>query len=146
MEGLLWKMKKAAYGLCDASRKFWQRVMDLLIEIGCKPLAGDETLLYFHSGGRLEGIVCLHVDDILGGGTVKLKEEVMERIAKEYACSKREKNVFRYTGVDVERDKNGYVFVSQEAYVDNIEEVKKKHSDDNRRPLNKEEFKEFQGG
>ena len=87
MEGKIWKMRKAAYGLCDASRKFWQRVMDLLLGLGGRPIVGDETLLYFHNEGNLIGLVCLHVDDILAGGSPTFKSSVIDKFEKAFKIS-----------------------------------------------------------
>ena len=141
MTGKLWRMKKAAYGLVDASRKFWQEVMDILLQLGCRPVVGVETLLYYRVEGKLEGLICLHVDDILAGGSVKFKENIMNQVEKRFACSKREINSFRYTGVDIERTENGDILTSQQAYVDNLEEYPVDNSEDNERLLSKEEFK-----
>ena len=145
MNGMLWKMRKAAYGLNDASRKFWQRIMELLTGLGCKPVVGDKTLLYFHNNGKLEGLLCLHVGDILGGGTPHFKTKILDEVEKTFACSKRERNSFRYTGVDVEREKDGNIVASQEVYVESLEEIPIKDSSDNKRSLTKPEFKDFRG-
>ena len=136
-------MKKAAYGLKDASRKFWQRMMDLLLKLGCKPIVGDETLLYYHSKQGLEGVIGLHVDDILGGGTPNFKEKMMDVVENTFACSKRESNIFRYTGAYIELQNSGEILISQLDYVDNLKEIDVDKSSDNRRPLTRKEFKEF---
>ena len=66
LEGKLWHMKKAAYGLNDASRRWWAKVVEYLVDLGGKTLVGDECFLYFHNRGKLAGIICLHVDDFKG--------------------------------------------------------------------------------
>ena len=40
-EGHLWRMKKAAYGLIDASRRWFKRVMKFMIGKGGQTLTGD---------------------------------------------------------------------------------------------------------
>ena len=60
-------------------------------------------------------------------------------------CSRREYNKFRYTGVDVERLETGDILESQEDYVKNLEEIEIEEDSENRRPLTKEEYKEFRG-
>ena len=63
LPGMLWRMKKAAYGLNDASRRFYCEVIELLLSLGCKTLVGDESFLYFHKDEVLHGCVTIHVDD-----------------------------------------------------------------------------------
>ena len=48
MEGYLWKMKKAAYGLYDASHLWWIKVMEEMTKLGGKTLVGEELLVYFY--------------------------------------------------------------------------------------------------
>ena len=57
VEGYLWKMKKAAYGLYDASRRWWVKVMEELKELGGRTLVGDESTIYFHKDGEFAGII-----------------------------------------------------------------------------------------
>ena len=42
MPGMLWLMKKAAYGLYDAGRRWWIKVILVLKELGGQTLVGDE--------------------------------------------------------------------------------------------------------
>jgi hypothetical protein len=62
MEGYLWKMKNAAYGLYDASRRWWVKVLEVMKELGGQTLVGDESLIYFHNDGKLAGLISLHVN------------------------------------------------------------------------------------
>ena len=87
-EGFIWKMVKPAYGLYDASRRWWARLADELVDEGCRTLVRDEALFYFFKEGRLQGLLSLHVDNIQGAGNMKFKKEVMERIEKVFKISK----------------------------------------------------------
>ena len=68
--GKVWKLRKSAYGLYDASQKWFLAVKAQLLEMGMKPVSGDNAVFTKHdSEGNLKGVYILHVDDFLVGGT-----------------------------------------------------------------------------
>ena len=143
MPGKLWLMQKAAYGLVDASRRWWIKVVEYLISLGGRTLVGDECLLYFHIEKKLVGIVELHVDDFQGAGSDWFEKHVMDAIENKFKLSKRESQIFKYTGIDVMTKPDGSIEINQEAYKDTLETIDIDNNADNERPLNKEEFKKF---
>ena len=130
MDGFLWKMKKAAYGLYDASRRWWMKVMEVMIELGGKTLVGDESLVCFHKDGRLIGLISLHVDDFQGAGNEYFFKNVMDIISQRFKISKREVQSFRFTGVDVAGLENGDVTISQTSYAESLEKIQVDSNDD----------------
>jgi hypothetical protein len=66
----------------------------------------------------------------------------LDTIYKNFECSKREVDKFRFTGIDVEKTDDG-ILMSQNEYTKSIEEIEVKSSEDIKRDLNKEEFKQF---
>ena len=72
----------------EASRKFWLRVKEVLLEIGLKIMEGDKAFYYLHQDGELMGIVITHVDDFTIAGTEAFIKEVLETISKEITISK----------------------------------------------------------
>ena len=144
MPGMLWKMNKAAYGLYDAGRRWWIKVILVLKELGGRTLVGDESFLYFHMDGKLVGLIALHVDDFQGAGTPAFFIEVMDQICARFKISKREKGNFKYTGVNVRKVGNE-ILLDQSDYAETLEELKVDPTDDNKRPLTREEYKQFRG-
>ena len=144
MKGILWKMKKAAYGLYDAGRRWWIKVILVLKELGGRTLVGDESFLYFHKAGKLIGLIALHVDDFQGAGTTDFFRGVMDKICLKFKISKREKENFKYTGVNVRKIGNEIV-LDQNDYAESLKEIKVDPKDDNKRALTREEYKEFRG-
>lgn len=65
----MWKLQKSAYGLYDASRKWFFAVKAELVELGMKPVSGDDAVFTMHEQGQLTGVCIMHVDDFLVGGT-----------------------------------------------------------------------------
>ena len=144
MPGFLWRMKKAAYGLNDASRRWWIKVIMFLKELGGKTLIGDESFIYFQKDGRLFGFISLHVDDFQGSGTTDFFENVMDNICEKFKISKRERGAFKYTGVNV-RQEGKEIIIDQLDYAESLEEIDINPKDDNKRPLTKDEYKKFRG-
>ena len=142
---MLWKMWIAAYGLYDAGRRWWIKVILFLKELGGKTLVvGDESFLYFHKDGKLVGLIALHVDDFQGAGTNELFMNVMDKICSKFKISKRERGNFKYTGVNV-RKTGDEIVLDQNDYVESLQEIDVDPKDDNKRALTKEEYKKFRG-
>ena len=68
VKGTVWKLKHGLYGLKDGDRQFYMIVKDELLRFGCKMCELDPALLYLHTGGKLCGIICCHVDNFLHAG------------------------------------------------------------------------------
>ena len=62
-------MKKAIYGLFDASRLWCIKVNEEMTKLGGKTLVGDKSLVYFCDNGRCIGLITLQVDDFQEAGT-----------------------------------------------------------------------------
>ena len=144
MSGFLWKMKKAAYGLYDASRRWWIKVILFLKELGGRTLVGDESFIYFHKDGKLVGMIALHVDDFQGTGNKDFFRNIMDKICEKFKISKRECGNFKYTGVNV-RQEGGDIVIDQIDYAESMNEIEIDPKDENKRPLTKDEYKKFRG-
>ena len=65
MDGKLWLLQKAAYGLLDGSRLFYLEMKHQLEKFGFKEISGDSAFFTYHKAGELMGFACIHVDDLL---------------------------------------------------------------------------------
>ena len=72
--GFVWKLKKGAYGLYDASRQWFLAVKKELLDIGMRQLSGDEAVFHLIKDHKLIGICALHMDDFLTGGTLEFEK------------------------------------------------------------------------
>ena len=122
-EGVLWKLVKPLHVLMDASRKFWLIMKKIFEDEGLKTVKGDEAFYYKFDGKKLEGMVLTHVDDFSMAETHGFLDELEKKIRKELNVSKVEKNKYRFTGIDIEKKKDGIV-MSMEDYAESIEEIK----------------------
>merc|ERR1712240_169708 len=122
-EGKIWKLLKPLYVLDDASRKFYLKVKETLQELGIKTLPGDNAFYYENRNGVLIGMNLSHVDDFTIAGEDEFEERILNGIARKFTVSKVEKDVFRFTGLDVKAE-NGMIEVSMEDYANSVEEIK----------------------
>ena len=64
-EGKVWLLKKIVYGLPDASKSWYTRVKEELLELNVKASKYALGLFMYQYGGTLNGLLVTHVDDFL---------------------------------------------------------------------------------
>ena len=122
IKGLVWLLKKRAYGLTDASRGFYLELRSSLINLGCKQSRYDLAMyLWYGPTGKLEGMVLTHVDDLLhGSGTELFHKCVMVPLKEKFRFGSEENTEFRYVGMQVKQS-NKSIFVNQDHYILSME-------------------------
>ena len=113
LDGKLWLLKKAAYGLLDGSRLFYLELKEKLEKIGMKQLSGDSAVFTCHVDGKLSGIVCIHVDDLLLMGNSWFKKTVIKKLFQQFRFSKVEYKKFKYLGCQIEKHTDGDISLNQ---------------------------------
>ena len=116
----VWKLSKPLYGLNDASRKFYLKVVRILKDCGCLQSVYDPALFYFidPQSGNLAGIVGTHVDDFIHAGDKVFENKVMSTIYKSFTVGSSETLNFKYTGFQISQ-------TASEISVDQFEYVEK---------------------
>ena len=118
--GVVWKLKKAVYGLNDASRKWWLKCSSELEDLGCVRLIYDPALfIQFGESGKLGGIVCLHVDDELGCGNKEFIEKVWNKLDERLCVGSTEKDNFRYIRLNIKQSDDG-ITIDQQHYIERL--------------------------
>ena len=79
---IVWKLKKALYGLDDASRSWYLKVDEVLLQLGCKRARGDPSLYMMHKQGRLVGLIGVHVDDFVYTGNTDFYSKIIAQLLK----------------------------------------------------------------
>ena len=80
----------------------------MFTEIGFRRLEGDEAVYYMlNEKGNLDGIVFMHVDNFDLAGNTDFVEMVREKVCAVLNVSQVEDNHFRFTGIDVQKRKDG---------------------------------------
>ena len=146
MKGKLWRLEKCLYGLKDASRQWYLKVAKKLDELGFKRSKYDHGLFYKLHGGKLIGLIGLHVDDFLTCGGKMFKMSILPKLLKHFQVGKSESSEFMYTGYKIVQNNSG-IKLDQVDYVQNIrvpmldaERLKQKEQ-----PMEQEELTSYRG-
>ena len=117
--GKLWKLLKCLYGLKDASRQWYLKIENRLLSLGFKKSRYDPGFFYFIHGGKLIGMIGLHVDDFLQSGSDYFNKHIIPEVVKAFKIGKSENKEFIYTGFDIKQNDSG-ITLEQSEYVKNI--------------------------
>ena len=144
VENKVWKLKKSAYGLYDASRKWFLAVKAEVLPMGMKAVTGDDAVFHMIKDDKLIGICLLHVDDFLVGGTPEFDRLLRNRLQERFTFGKIEEQKFKFTGLNIQQNCNG-IFIDQIDFISSLEPIEIKRVGDKNEKLNKEEFEYYRG-
>ena len=119
MPNKLWLLNKCLYGLKDASRKWYLKVVEKLKQLGFKTSCYDSGMFFLIKDGKLIGIVALHVDDFLHTGNDFFNRVIMPQVLACFKVGKSESREFMYTGFYLKQSDQG-VRIDQDKYVKNV--------------------------
>ena len=143
-EGEIWLLNRAGYGLYDSARLWYLEIVEQLEKHGMRHVIGDEAVFYYRVNDKTEGVLLLHVDDLLALGSDKFHANIIDDLKNKFTFGKIEKNEFRFCGIDIKVTNDG-IIISQNDYVDSLEEIPNSETHDLDRQLSKEEFKLYRG-
>ena len=124
--GVLWKLLKPVYGLCDAPRGWHLALNDEILKTGCEICKIDPAMYIKFSENeteiekKLEGLVLSHVDDLLNGGTPGFQHNVMGSVKSAFHFGTDETEAFWYTGMNMTQTQNE-IIIDQDHYVRALE-------------------------
>ena len=120
MSGKVVRLNKSLYGLKQASRTFYKRLVSDLKRIGFEQSLSDPCVLRFMMGDEVMGMVAIHVDDILYAGTKSLVKVVVEALGDSLP-TKNLGEVKFFLGCAFIRDREaGTIEISQESYIRSV--------------------------
>ena len=137
--GMVWQLMKAVYGMYDSGRKWYFKVEEVLVRLGCKKARLDHCLFMFRPEEELEGIMLIWVDDIFYAGTEKFESKVMKQVAQEFLIGRTEEETFTYIGLAIKTTKEG-ITLDQVDYIQNRLAPADLKLGDSKRFLDKEEI------
>ena len=95
------------YGTKDARKGWYKNLHQTMIQKGFKAVPHEAAAYSLvNDKGELEGLAIVHGDDLLWTGGAEV-ERRMQEVCDVYKFGKMEKNVFKYCGRDVVKDKDG---------------------------------------
>ena len=121
--GKLWKLNKTVYGLSDAARHWYLRVKDELLALGVSMSKLDSALFYRRRHGRVDGIMCVYVDDFLWAGTAEFQQQIISRLTEIFLVGSSASKAFKYVGLNVVSNSDGSMTVDQFQYACSLRPV-----------------------
>eukprot|EP00966_Prymnesium_polylepis_P249467 5767679-Prymnesium_polylepis.1 len=70
-----------------------------------------------HENGRLIGIMCVHVDDLLYTGTKGFCEDLHKALEQVFVISHVERNHFNFNGIEIENT-GTEILINQQKYIE----------------------------
>ena len=144
--GIIWKLKKPLYGLGDSARMWYLTLRGHITKMGCEMSKIDKSLFMYYENNKLQGMIVIHVDDILHSGSTRFKKTIIKSIYDKFKVSRSHSGVFTYIGWNVSQEKD-CIYIDQQSYAQAIRTVKldKSPKRDSDAVLNEEEKSNYQG-
>lgn len=119
----VWKMNKVPYGMADAPRAWYLTIRAFLLENKFAQVAGEPCAFVLYEKDCLVGHILIHVDDGIMAGTSTFLKTWRQKLADHYKIKQFKDGDFVNCGLRIRREDDGW-FVSQDQYVEKLEEVK----------------------
>ena len=142
--GTLWKLNKAAYGLSDAARNWYESVVEEMLRLGCGKSRYEKALYYYKQNSVIQGLSVTHVDDFLDAGNEKFKSNILKHVSQSFIIGSEAESEFEYIGVNLEQTDCG-VKMDQLPYCRSVQsyEISGERKLQRNEPLTKEEMKGY---
>ena len=116
--GVIWFLQKPMYGLEDASLKWYQTLSDRLQKLGCTKLITDPAMFYWRNkDGKLGGLICWHVDDMIACGSEEFYAAVLNKLMTMFTFGSTSEGKYRCLGWNV-MHRHEDILVSQRDYIE----------------------------
>ena len=120
----MWKLKKCAYGLSDASRYCYERLSNELQALGGVKSAYDPGIFIW---ADKQGMICIHVDELWAFGTKEFQKSVVEQLQSIFVVGTAANLPHNYSGVFVDKGERG-CYIYQTTFCENILEIEEENS------------------
>ena len=140
--GKIWRLKKACYGLYDASRRWYMAVRETLLSLNMKSVSGDDAFFYLTIDGKLSGLCILHVDDFLLGGNTEFYKLIQRSLIGRFTFGKIEIEKFKFMGLNIQQTTDG-ILVDQNEYIQSIKPIEIVKVADKDMKLSNEKFAQY---
>ena len=101
----LWKLKKTVYGLKDAAKAWYDKVVKVVEKLGGVRSRLEPNIFFWKEENELKGILCTHVDDFCYGGVGSFLNETIGKLRETLKVGQQESQKFKYIGETVEQRK-----------------------------------------
>ena len=94
-------MKSTVYGMRDAPRVWYISVKEVLLKAGAEKSKFDDSIFFWHRNGKVQRLICCHVDNFFWGGTNDFEKTVIQKLKESFATSPEELESFKYLGLNI---------------------------------------------
>ena len=108
----MWRLKKTVYGLKDAAKAWYCKVVNVVKELGGERSRLEPNIFFWKKANKLKGILCSHVDDFCYGGDEDFLKETIEKLREKLRVGEQESKNFKYIGVRVEQKEIKFVLIN----------------------------------
>ena len=127
----LWRLKKTVYGLKDAAKAWYNKVVKVVEELGGRRSRLEPNVFFWKKENKLVGILCSHVDDFCYGGMEDFLGKTIGKLREILEVGEQESKSFKYIGVIVEQKKHR-ICLNQWKYIESIKEPETRRFTGNR--------------
>ena len=124
------RLRKAVHGLVNAPKKWWDRQKTSLIKHGFTCCALDSCAFVLQKGGKIHGVLGVHVDDVIEGGN-EIIDRIMTAVRKEFDFGAWDVGNFPFMGRQISQMPNGEIVFDMEQYKHEREHIEVSKADKN---------------
>ena len=117
------ELVKCVYGLCDAPRSWWLSFSKTLQELGMKQSDLDPCVYFWYADDRLQGLIALHVDDMIMCGSDLFHETVLSQLRVRYPFKHWKAGGGKFLGRMLTQRSGGSIVCSQKEYAEHVETI-----------------------
>lgn len=120
----LWKLLKTPYGLVDAGRHWYIRVLKEFTALGAHMVQCDQAIFIWKdpNGNGPCAILAAHVDDFLYGGNTFFYDNILPKIREVFEIGTEESNNMKYLGLAVKQTP-AHISLSTDSYCSGLKEM-----------------------
>ena len=82
----------------------------------------DNSLFMWHRNGKLEGIICIYVDDFLWSGTENFEKQVINKLKEKFLIGSSASITFTYVGLSIKSYSDG-ITIDQTQYISSLNTI-----------------------
>ena len=121
------KLNKGAYGLIDAPYLWYCALVTELVALGFEACPFDPCFFVLgtyptNDQPKLEGVLGIHVDDGIGGGS-ELFESKIKQLEAKFPFGSHKVSAFTFTGIEVNQNHDHSITLNQSSYVKKINSI-----------------------
>ena len=136
----LFEVIRPIYGLNDSPQNWFNKYRQTVREQGWIPSQLDPCVFFLWEGQRLAGVMGVHVDDVVIGGSGKFFEQQLQSLRSTFPFRKWQEGRGTFCGSELAQDQTtGSISVQQRAFIDKMQKPKLRSKDPSTMEVNDEE-------